>query len=1662
MKKSLKKHLLLRQLKCAITLLLCLFISQHSFSQNVVVTGALAGNGSYADLKDAFTAINGGVQTAANITVNIIASTTETASAVLNAGAWTTVSITPSGGIPITITGNITGALVDLNGADNVFINGINNSGNSLTISNTNTGTSAITLRFIADAAINTITNCSLLGSGTAVAVGVVVFSTASGLGNSANTISNCNIGPAGTNLPVNGILSAGSSGFDNFANSVMNCNIFDFFSSSLATAGILVNTNSTNWTITGNRIYQTALRTYGTANTHRAIQISAGNGHSILNNIIGYGSSAGTGVYAMNSTVGTRFIAINLAVGTTMLSSVQGNTVSAITLTTSSSAATANGIICGVNVTAGNVDIGGVSGNLIGGTSGTDLIAGSPTAANGMVVGFNSSSTGTINILNNYIGGISSSGIAAAISGGAAGINISGIATSLAITGNTIGNITPDNIRGGTNGLTTAASPVSGINLPSTSSNTIIISANTIRNLASYGTGNGYVRGIWTAATQSVLSTYSITANLISNLVSNSGLTTISNGQTGAAGINISNGTNDVIATNTISGIALVGTAAIGGYAAGITIGNATSPNIFKNRIYDITNASTNAITTAPGIAAGIVIRSADFQVNIHHNMISLGGGSSNNTAFVGILGNHGSSPIPSDKIYFNTINIEGVAASGAQPSFGFMRGDFTAATRTAPVDFRNNLITNTRSGGTGSHYAIGDNYGLPSSTTGWGQNASNYNVLNANPATVGWWNATQTFAGWKTAAAGDPYSFSGIAVTYVNPVSDLHLNMGLTPTYIESGAQNIAGLTSDIDGQNRPGPSGSLNGGAISSDIGADEIDAVPIFCNAASGGIITPASGTLCSGQIGIATTQGATFGLGISYQWQVGSSPGGPYVNVSGGAGANTISYTSTPLTTGVYYIVLKTTCANISLTNASNEVTLTVNTTPSVALSSTNVAICSGQSFNLSGLPGSASNYMWNGPVGFSTTAQSTIVTNASINASGNYSFTSVVNGCTSAPAVNSITVNATPTSLTLTPASVSLCAGGSQTLNVAGGNVPGGVMSFTPNTNQSTATTYPSPYSVYYGGQKMQFLILASELTAAGIIAGPLTSIQFPVIAKGTNWGVSLFSNENWQVSLGLTSLTSFGATFQTGLTVVTGSANYTPVIGYNVHNFSPTFVWDGTSNVIVETVFSNNITGGNNDGVGSYYSPTTFQSTMLYVVDGLPFSAVAAATTTNSATNLVRPDFIIKGQKPGTYTWTPASSLSSVSGATVVATPTSSTVYTVMVSTGLCSTSASRSINVTPIPTLSILASSNSVCAGNPATLTAMGASSFGWSTGAGTNSIVVSPLLNTVYTVTNQTLPCPVSSTNISISANPLPSLTVTPASVSICPLTVTGFTASGAATYSWSTGAAAANTTVNPATTSVYTVTGTDALGCSSTATSTAIVYPVPTISVTPASASVCLLSSTSFTASGGSATYSWSTGSSSAVTTVTPSANSTYTVNGISTDGCIATATVSVAILTLPVIIVSPPSPTICVGESLIFSALGASTYTWLPTNTATVSISVSPAATTAYTVTGTDANSCRNTSTFNVVVVPCTGIADNGGIQNLVTVYPNPSNGLIQAEFGFDGQKTILISNSLGAVIHESSTSGYHAEMDLSSQAKGVYFIKVITKTTTANYRVVIQ
>ena len=102
--------------------LVALVLLQTANAQ-VTVTGSTGANASYARLALAFTAINGTAQTGNNIVITITANTTESASAVLNAGAWATLKIYPTV-TGLSITGSLPSPLIDLNGADNVTIDG--------------------------------------------------------------------------------------------------------------------------------------------------------------------------------------------------------------------------------------------------------------------------------------------------------------------------------------------------------------------------------------------------------------------------------------------------------------------------------------------------------------------------------------------------------------------------------------------------------------------------------------------------------------------------------------------------------------------------------------------------------------------------------------------------------------------------------------------------------------------------------------------------------------------------------------------------------------------------------------------------------------------------------------------------------------------------------------------------------------------------------------------------------------------------------------------------------------------------------------------------------------------------------------------------------------------------------------------------------------------------------------------------------------------------------------------------------------------------------------------------------------------------------------------------------------------------------------------------
>ena len=149
--------------------------------------------------------------------------------------------------------------------------------------------------------------------------------------------------------------------------------------------------------------------------------------------------------------------------------------------------------------------------------------------------------------------------------------------------------------------------------------------------------------------------------------------------------------------------------------------------------------------------------------------------------------------------------------------------------------------------------------------------------------------------------------------------------------------------------------------------------------------------------------------------------------------------------------------------------------------------------------------------------------------------------------------------------------------------------------------------TVSGTYSPYYRsswGQKVQYLIRASEMVAAGFTAGYITAAGFDVTTAGT-------AAENYSLSMKLTTLNALPATFQTGMQSVYAAASYTPVANtVNDHVFQAPFYWNGTSNIILEKCSNNGNTG---------------TSTTVRTTTGLP-AGTTIYSTANVTTHCANP----------------------------------------------------------------------------------------------------------------------------------------------------------------------------------------------------------------------------------------------------------------------------------------------------------------------------------------------------------------------------------------------------------------------------------------------------
>ncbi|HKC69423.1 MAG TPA: FG-GAP-like repeat-containing protein [Bacteroidia bacterium] len=299
-------------------------------------------------------------------------------------------------------------------------------------------------------------------------------------------------------------------------------------------------------------------------------------------------------------------------------------------------------------------------------------------------------------------------------------------------------------------------------------------------------------------------------------------------------------------------------------------------------------------------------------------------------------------------------------------------------------------------------------------------------------------------------------------------------------------------------------------------------------------------------------------------------------------------------------------------------------------------------------------------------------------------------------------------------------------------------------------------------------------------------------------------------------------------------------------------------------------------------------------------------------------------------------------------------------------------------------------------VCSGNSTTLTASGANTgiITWSnSGATTTTIAVTPTANTTYSVTNQNASCSYTATAaVTVSIAATPSVNIIASPTLVCAGSTVTLTASGASTYTWSTGATGVTTTDTPTNYTTYAVTGASVQGCTATATYTMNVYGKPNLTVN--SPTICAGQTAIVSVNGASGytitaagvpTYTYYSLDSSGYSipkhvAFTPSVTTTFWVEAISGySGCTNSDTTVVTVNPLPNVQINGTTNDfnfICTGNSDVLNASGANTYTWSTSAQAT-HITVTPTNGAFYNVTGTDGNGCKNSAvaTYSTYALP---------------------------------------------------------------------------------------
>ncbi len=464
--------------------------------------------------------------------------------------------------------------------------------------------------------------------------------------------------------------------------------------------------------------------------------------------------------------------------------------------------------------------------------------------------------------------------------------------------------------------------------------------------------------------------------------------------------------------------------------------------------------------------------------------------------------------------------------------------------------------------------------------------------------------------------------------------------------------------------------------------------------------------------------------------------------------------------------------------------------VTVNALPATPTATSNSPICAGDTLSLNTLIGGVT-YSWTGPNGFSSSDQSPVILNATVNESGNYNLTvsDIATGCTSLSDTIAVTVNIKPALPAITNNSP-VCQG--STLTLSAGSNPNSTFAWTGPNNFNSTDQDPLVNNITLSDSGTYYVVATlgicqSDTASATIIVNALPATPVAnnnsAICQGDTlklitptvsgfsylWtGPSSFSSNLQNPTIDSTSLNNAGqysleitdsitgCTSLAGITLAiinplpatpVATSNSALCTGDTMHLYSDTltnviYSWTGPLGFVSgdqNPVVINSTIPMTGDYIINVTDNTTgcksLSDTTFMIVNVLP--AILSVSNTSPACEGSTVDLAVTSVLGANYHWSgPASFTSSVQNPSLTSVLSSNAgSYDVFATLGTCTSSIySTSVTVNLLPATPVAASNSAVCENDTLLLSTTQLNGFNylWTGPNGFSSPLQNPQIN------------------------------------------------------------------------------------------------------------------------------------------------------------------------------------------------------------------------------------------------------------------------------------------------------------------------------------------